>query len=122
MRKSKINGCRFIAEQQQSGMSAAEFCRKRLLNARYLSLRKSEVANGKQAPEMSAGFIRVNTTNELNSKKKGVKPDRWLDLVKNSSRRSGACAGCVARMERYCESTGRRWSKGTGTAKRLAFV
>jgi len=54
-------------------------------------------------------------------KRFGLKPDRWLDQVKNFSRRYGACAGCVARMESYSESTGRRWSKGMGTAKRLAF-
>ena len=69
--------------------------------------------------EDKRGFISEDVPRIL--KKLGVKPDRWLDQVKYFSRRYGACADCVARMESYCESTGRRWSKGMAMAKRLAF-
>ena len=75
---------------------------------------------GRIVREDKRGFIPDEVPTII--KRLGLKPDRWLDQVKNFSRRYGACAGCVARMESYSESTGRRWSKGMGTAKRLAFI
>ena len=75
---------------------------------------------GRTIREDKRGFIPAEVPAII--KRLGLKPDIWLDQVKNFSRRYGACAGCVARMESYSESTGRRWSKGVATAKRLVYV
>ena len=67
MRRTQDQWQQLIDEQMQSGMSAAEFCRKRRLNAKYFSLRKSKSATRQNSTELPSGFIRVNTTNEPNS-------------------------------------------------------
>ena len=50
----------------------------------------------------------------------GVKPDKWLEQVKNFSRRYGSCAGSVARMQDYAEVFEKRWCKGVGFADKVA--
>ncbi len=75
---------------------------------------------GRIVREDKRGFIPAEVPAII--KRLGLKSDRWLDHVKNFSRRYGACAGCVARMESYSESKGRKWSKGMGVAKRMVFI
>ncbi len=46
----------------------------------------------------------------------GVKPDKWLDQVKNFSRSYGSCAGRVAHAQVF----EKRWCKGVGFANKVA--
>lgn len=50
----------------------------------------------------------------------GIKPSEWLSHVQNFSRRYGACAGHVVRMQNYAEAHNKRWCKGVGMSRRLA--
>lgn len=52
-------------------------------------------------------------------KQLGIKPSEWLDHVQNFSRRYGACAGHVARMQDYAKAHDKRWCKGVGVSRRL---
>ena len=46
----------------------------------------------------------------------GIQPHKWLDHVKNFSRRYGHCAGSVARMRDYTAAFDKRWCKGVGVS------
>lgn len=39
----------------------------------------------------------------------GIKPHKWLEHVKNFSRRYGHCAGSVVRMQNYAIAFDKRW-------------
>lgn len=63
MRRTQDQWQQLIDEQMQSGLTAAEFCRKRRLNAKYFSLKKTKSATRKHPAESPSGFVRVNTPN-----------------------------------------------------------
>lgn len=60
MRRTKQQWAALVAKQRDSGLSAAEFCRKHKLNAKYFSLQKCKL---KRFPdlEQASSFIKLNT-------------------------------------------------------------
>ena len=52
-RRTKTEWCELIEEQRTSGLSAAEFCRRNSVNAKYFSVRKKQLGNS------HANFVRV---------------------------------------------------------------
>lgn len=54
-RRTQTEWCELIEQQRVSGLTAAEFCRRNSVNAKYFSLRKQKL---KQA---TGSFVRVST-------------------------------------------------------------
>lgn len=51
-RRSKEKWRQIVADQQSSGLTAAEYCRQHDINSKYFSTRKTQLNNG--------NFVRVN--------------------------------------------------------------
>ena len=54
-RRTQAEWCELIDQQKESGLTAAEFCRRNAVNAKYFSLRKQKLK------EMPSNFVRVNS-------------------------------------------------------------
>ena len=54
-RRTQAEWHALIQQQKDSGLTAAEFCRQRSVNAKYFSLRKQKLK------QVSGNFVRVNT-------------------------------------------------------------
>ena len=54
-RRTQADWHELIEQQRESGLTAAEFCRRNSVNAKYFSLRKQKLKQG------VGGFVRVNT-------------------------------------------------------------
>lgn len=54
-RRTQAEWCELIEQQRESGLTAAEFCRRNSVNAKYFSLRKQKLK------EMPSNFVRVSS-------------------------------------------------------------